>query len=136
MFDRTSLHVALLLWGCIFSLIAAVCMFMSKNFDRTKRELLIAQLINSSVLMLADALAWEFRGAPGKISYFIVVISNFLVFFLSDSLLFFYHTYLCVCLFPDKKSVPKKRVTMVFGIAILGMALVVASQFETVSSFV
>ena len=129
MFDRTSLHVALLLWGCIFSLIAAVCMFMSKNFDKTKRELLLAQLINSSILMFADALAWEFRGKPGEVSYFIVRISNFVVFFLSDSLLFFYHRYLCEYLFRDRKEIPKKRVTAVYGIAILGMALVTASQF-------
>lgn len=104
-------------------------MFMSKNFDKTKRELLLAQLINCSLLMFADALAWEFRGAPGTVSYSIVRISNFMVFFLSDSLLFFYHRYVCECLFPDKKEMPKRRVAAVYGIAVLGMALVVASQF-------
>lgn len=36
MFDRQSIHVALLLWGFIFCLIAAVCMFVGKNFDREK----------------------------------------------------------------------------------------------------
>lgn len=61
MFDRTSLHVALLLWGFIFSLIAALCMFMSKNFDKTKRKLLLALLLNCSLLLFGDALAWEFR---------------------------------------------------------------------------
>lgn len=129
MFDRTSLHVALLLWGCIFSIIAALCMFMSRNFDKTKRKLLLALLINSSVLLLSDAFAWEFRGNSGTVSYFIVRISNFLVFFLSDSLLFFYHTYLCICIFRGKKYIPKRRILIVYGIAITGMALVILSQF-------
>lgn len=104
MFDRTSLHVALLLWGCIFSLIAALCMFMSKNFDREKRKLLLALLLNSSLLLLSDAFAWEFRGTSGTTAYFIVRISNFLVFFLSDSLLLVYHRYLCLCLFRRRKK--------------------------------
>ena len=65
MFGRTSLHVALLLWGCIFSLIAALCMFMSRNFDKVKRKLLLALLINGSILLLCDAFAWEFKGKSG-----------------------------------------------------------------------
>ena len=129
MFDRTSLHVALLLWGCIFSLIAALCMFMSKNFDREKRKLLLALLLNSSLLLLSDAFAWEFRGTSGTTAYFIVRISNFLVFFLSDSLLLVYHRYLCLCLFRREKKVPVYRIRMVYGIAVAGMLLVVVSQF-------
>lgn len=129
MFDCTSLHVALLLWGCIFSLIATLCMFMSKNFDKEKRKLLLALLLNCSFLLLSDAFAWEFRGVSGTAGYFIVRISNFFVFFLSDSLLFFYHTYLCLCLFRGKKQIPKRRIGTVYGIAVIGMALVVASQF-------
>lgn len=129
MFDRTSLHVALLLWGFIFSLIAALCMFMSKNFDKTKRKVLLALLLNCSFLLFSDALAWEFRGIPGTVAYYVVKISNFAVFFLSDSLLFFYHTYLCVCLFRGKKQLPERRIIFVYGIAIVGMILVIASQF-------
>ena len=34
MFNRRSIHVALLLWGCIFCVIAALCMYMSRNFDK------------------------------------------------------------------------------------------------------
>lgn len=129
MFDRTSLHVALLLWGCLFSLIAALCMFMSRNFDREKRRLLLTLLLNCSFLLFSDALAWEFRGAPGTIAYFIVQISNFCVFFLSDSLLLFYHRYLCLCLYHRKNKLPTHRIRIVYGIAVLGMLLVVVSQF-------
>lgn len=129
MFDYKSLHVALLLWGCIFSLIAAICMFMSKNFDKSKRKLLLAQLLNTSLLLLADALAWKFRGVEEPTAYFLVRISNFMVFFLSDSLLFFYHRYLCICLYGRRKDICRGRVSAVYGVSIIGMALVVLSQF-------
>jgi len=36
MFNRQSIHIAMLLWGAIFSPLAALCMFMSKNFNREK----------------------------------------------------------------------------------------------------
>lgn len=54
MFDRQSLHIALLMWGCIFNLIAALCMFMSKNFDGQKRKWMCMQL-SSAVLLGSDA---------------------------------------------------------------------------------
>ena len=41
MFNRQSLHIALLLWGCIFSL--------------------LAQQLTCAVLLASDALAWGWR---------------------------------------------------------------------------
>ena len=129
MFDRTSLHIAMLLWGTIFALIAALCMFMSKNFDKRKRRYLMAMLINCALLLFSDALAWDFRGRRGSIASYVVHISNFLVFFLSDSLLLFYQAYLQICMFGDRMERPKKRIIAVGLIAVVGMGLVIASQF-------
>ena len=55
MFDRQSLHIALLMWGCIFNLIAALCMFMSKNFDRQKQKWMLCMQLSSAVLLGSDA---------------------------------------------------------------------------------
>lgn len=62
MFDRRSIHVALLLWGSIFSVIAALCMYMSRNFDKEKRRWLLLFQISSAALLFADTLAWRYRG--------------------------------------------------------------------------
>ena len=35
------LQVAILIWGCAFCAIAALCMFLSSNYDREKRRYLI-----------------------------------------------------------------------------------------------
>lgn len=134
MFDRTSLHVALLLWGCIFSLIATLCMFMSSNFNKEKRRWLLSIQATSALLLLSDAFAWEFRGRPGTAMYWIVVISNLLVFVLSDCMLAEYNGYVSCILFGSRnnrktKRVPDKRIRLVYIIAATGALLVVISQF-------
>lgn len=135
MFDRQSLHIALLLWGCIFCLIAALCMFMSRNFNREKRKWLLLLLLAGGSLLLSDALAWGYRGRPGAFSREMVYLSNFLVFVFSDVLLFLFHGYVCCCLFSEEErrkrvlGYPLFRCRGVFWIGISGVLLVVISQF-------
>ena len=106
MFNRQSLHIALLLWGCIFSLIAAVCIFMIQNYDKEKRRWLLAQQLTCAVLLASDALAWGWRGIPGATAAVIVRVSNFLVFALTDVILLLFHGYLCCYLFPGCTARP------------------------------
>ena len=144
MFNRQSLHIALLLWGCIFSLIAALCISTNKNFDKEKRRWLLCQQLTCSVLLLSDALAWGYRGYPGLAGSLVVHISNFLVFAFSDVILLLFHGYLCCYLFPDSqvrlrlsgnsknetpgKDQPVIRIRAVTVIAILALLLVILSQ--------
>lgn len=39
--DEKVLQVAILIWGCVFCAIAALCIFLSSNYDREKRRYLI-----------------------------------------------------------------------------------------------
>lgn len=131
MFDRQSLHIALLMWGCIFNLIAALCMFMSKNFDGQKRKWMLCMQLSSAVLLGSDAVAWAFRGVSGQTGYLMVRISNFLVFALSDVMLLLFHGYVCCYLFEKVKPGKHQnfRIKAVYLIALTGIFLVVLSQF-------
>ena len=152
MYSRQSFHIALLLWGCIFSLIAAFCMFISRNFNREKRKWLLFIQLSSALLLLSDAFAWGYRGSMEPEAAIMVRISNFLVFVLSDVILFFFHGYVCCYLFPDsqnrialtpgkrqytkqvklkkwKKDIPEKRIRAVSLITVLGILMVIVSQF-------
>lgn len=131
MFDRQSLHIALLMWGCIFSLIAALCMFMSKNFDKEKRRLILTLLLLTALLLGMDAATWDFRGDAGRTAYYMVRISNFFVFAVSDVILWFFHAYVCCCLFEKRKEQRKGifRVKLVYAICMVGVLLVILSQF-------
>ena len=131
MFDRQSLHIALLVWGCIFSLLAALCMFMGRNFEKEKKRWMILMQLSCAVLLLNDALAWGFRGGQGTVAYYMVRISNFVVFLYSDVLFYLFHRYMCECMFGKQKKGGKRDVRIIAGslIAIVGMVLVVISQF-------
>lgn len=131
MFDIQSIHIALLLWGCIFSLLTAVCMFMSKNFDPKKRKWMLHMEMVCAVLLFSDALAWGYRGDSGMTAFYMVRISNFFVFFMSDLLLFLFHGYVCCCLFhqTEEQHLPNIRIHAVRLIATAGMIIVILSQF-------
>lgn len=130
MFDRQSIHIALLLWGSIFALIAALCMFMSRNFNREKRRWMLFMQFATAVLLFSDALAWAFRGGSGRTGYLMVRISNFLVFAMSDVVLLLFHGYTCCYLFGKRKEkLPVRRIKAGYLIALAGILLVVISQF-------
>ncbi len=128
MFNRQSLHIAMLLWGSVFGLIAAFCMFMSKNFDKEKRYWLILLELGVSLLLLSDSLAWGYRGAHGSVAYIVVRVSNFLVFAMSDVVVALYTAYMCSWLFENKK-VKDVMVKISYILSLAGVALVVISQF-------
>ncbi len=131
MFNYQAVHIAVLIWACLFDLIAAVCTLINTSFEPHKRRWLLAMQLSGAVLMCCDALAWAYRGSAGEMSYWMVRVSNFLVFFDSDFILLLFHGYVCSCLFGDVPGTerPRRRIAAGYLIALLGMVLVVVSQF-------
>ena len=127
--DEKVLQVAILIWGCVFCAIAALCIFLSSNYDREKRRYLILMESFASLLLLMDAMAHIFSGYPGVPGSVMVCISSFLVFFLSDVFPLCFHIYVCVYLFSKKERRTLKRVKTGYVIAAAGAAFVVISQF-------
>ena len=127
--DEKVLQVAILIWGCVFCAIAALCIFLSSNYDREKRRYLILMESFASLLLLMDAMAHIFSGYPGVPGSVMVCISSFLVFLLSDVFLLCFHIYVCVYLFSKKERRTLKRVKAGYVIAAAGAAFVVISQF-------
>lgn len=131
LFNRQSVHIALLLWGCIFCLLAALCLHLSRDLDREKKKYILLLELSGSILLGSDAVAWGFRGVPGTLGRYMVHISNFLVFAFSDILLFLYHAYLCCNLFEKNPQEKEQvfRVKLVSIIAMTALCLVILSQF-------
>ena len=127
--DEKVLQVAILIWGCVFCAIAALCIFLSSNYDREKRRYLILMESFASLLLLMDAMAHIFSGYPGVPGSVMVCISSFLVFLLSDVFLLCFHIYVCVYLFSKRERRTLKRVKAGYVIAAAGVAFVVISQF-------
>ena len=129
MLDEKVLQVAILIWGCVFCAIAALCIFLSSNYDREKRRYLILMESFASMLLLMDAMAHIFSGYPGVPGSVMVCISSFLVFLLSDVVLLCFHIYVCVYLFSKRERRTLKRVKAGYVIAAAGAVFVVISQF-------
>lgn len=151
MFTVQSIHVSMELWAAIFCVIMAVCLFYNKGMSRYKRKLLLYMELSGAILVGMDACAWAFRGYPGTIGYWMVRISNFMVFFMSDVILLIVHEYVCMNIFAthieynggdlkyrgwrklhyriSKIREESFRVRIVYDVAIIGMILVIVSQF-------
>ncbi|MDD6405373.1 MAG: histidine kinase [Clostridiales bacterium] len=148
MLTRQSVHVSMLLWGSIFCAIAALCMYLCKSFEKEKRRWMILMQICCGMLLLNDALAWYYRGAAGKFAYGIVRLSNFFVFLFSVALIILFNAYICCLLFGTadlavlagnndskgnavkiKRDFPIIRIYAVYIIAVIGIILVIVSQF-------
>ena len=113
----------------LFCLVMALCMYLNNNFDNKKRKWLILMQVFTALLLFNDSLAYIFRGYPGTAGYYIVHISNFMVFALSDVVMFFFHVYVCSYLFANEEWRNIRRAKSVCYICMAGVALVVISQF-------
>lgn len=127
--DIRSLHNALLLWGCVFNVVGAVCMLVLRNFDRDKRRWMIGILFSTAILLGSDFLVWTFDGAPGQTAYYIVRITNFLVFFFTLATLAAFNGLVSFYIYPDKEQHQTKWTMLVFVVCGIGMLMVVLSQF-------
>lgn len=123
------MNIALLLWGCLFCLIAAVCLFLSKNYNHRRRKWMLLMQLSTAILLFGDALAWIFRGYPGTVGFYMVRIGNFIVFAGVDLVLLFFHEYICSYLMTPSQRKKSKRAHAACFLGILGVLLVIVSQF-------
>lgn len=129
MFSNALVQVGLLFGGCLFCLVIALCMYLSNNFDSKKRKWLLLMQLFTALLLFSDAFAYIFRGYPGNVGCYIVHISNFMVFILSDVVMFFFNVYVCSYLFANGEWKNIHRTKCVSYICAIGIALVIFSQF-------
>ena len=87
MTDIALFHIAFELWGCLFCLLAALFLYPIRKLHPRTNTLIALELCNA-VMVLSDAFAWGYRGTLTASGYYIVRISNILVF-LSSYLLYY-----------------------------------------------
>lgn len=118
----------MLMWGCIFCLISSFCLFLGRNYNGERRKWMLSMQLSTAVLMGSDTFVWIFRGMPGRLGFYGVRISNFLVFVLNDLILLLFQQYIgCHIFGEDRKK--NKWIRISSGIALFGILMVVISQF-------
>lgn len=124
-------HVAMEFWGTLFFTITAICLFFIRSFDKDKRRILFLMQVSSAVLLCMDALAWLFRGYPGQTGYYMVRITNFLVFFVTDMIVLLFHCYVWESIkytFEEERK-PLFRIRLVYVIIAAAVVMLLISQF-------
>ena len=85
--------------------------------------------VSTAVLLGSDAFAWMYSGVPGRLEYYMVRISNFLVYMLIDLTLLFFQQYLGHRIFQEEERKNNRWLKAAGAFAIAGVLLVVLSQF-------
>ena len=120
-------HISLEVWGAVFCVIAAIAMWIGHTCKADR--MVIRMEFTAAALLVMDALAWGFRGYPGATGYYMVRISNLLVFVLTYILSIEYTDYV-ISRIEDKGDFPVNTWQWaVYMIGLLGIVMVVSNLF-------
>ena len=121
----TSLQVfiALELWGSLFVILLAICIYFVGNRRIDEERWMLRLLLATGVLLSSDAFTWIFNRAQGNGAYDVLIISNFLVYIMGYEILRLFTRYV-TCL-----TGPGPMANAVYAIAYVGMLLTFINLF-------
>ncbi len=123
------INVSLEIWGCVLSLVVAVCLVVGQRPRAVLDRLFLRLLACNAVILLCDAAAWLFKGRLDPVSWWGVRISNFCVFALGYVLLAFFTHYLTVYL-GRRARVSTVPLRLICIMCVISLVLVILSQFK------
>ena len=109
--------------------VLALLVYLTALEPKRKFALMMLEF-SAMLLMIADRYAYLFRGDTSTLGWWMVRISNFLVFFLTLVVLYSFNLYLIDLLTHEGGlEAPPRRLKVAGVLACVGMAMVVISQF-------
>lgn len=125
-----AIHVVLESTCAFMCLLCFLLTFLGKN-TLSKSGVLIAQMLITNVfLLVADSVAYAFRGNVSPTGFLATHVSNYLVFVLQFVMLLFSIQYIIALLEERKVSVTGSFLQLLQAICLVGIALVSVSQFN------
>lgn len=124
------INVSLETFGGLLSLIFILCLY-STQLQKERLELhYIRLLICNTVLLFCDAAAWLFKWRTDAFSFYMVHISNFLVFSLGYLMLVLFTHYLVSFLRLKDSRITKTPIYVMNSLMLLAFCLVIVSQLN------
>ena len=118
----------MMIMSSMCAVISIFVLFM-KALPRKRREALLSVEVCAMIIMIADCFAYHFRGDPSALGFWIVRVSNFLVFFLNIGILYAFNAYL-INLYEDSgNGFGLKRLKVVNFLGLAGAVMLIVSQF-------
>ena len=109
--------------------VIAVFVLLMKSLPTKRRHALLAVEICAMFIMISDCLAYAYRGNPSETGYWIVRISNFVVFALNIGILYAFNAYLTNLYESAGSGKGLKRLKVVRYLGVAGTAMLTVSQF-------
>lgn len=110
--------------------IMTLFVYMTNAISKKRKEALMLLELSAMFLLIADRRAYIYRGDTSALGWWMVRISNFLVFFLTLVVIYSFNLYL-IDLFTHEGRLERtpRRLKAVHILALLGMAMVIVSQY-------
>ena len=121
------LDIMLMLCGACA--IVMVLIVMTDFLAKRRKQILIMMELTAFFLLWFDRLAYIYAGAPGDKAGILVRLSNFMVFFLTPTIVLFFNLYLTDWLYKEGKvgiRLKRLRVISVLSVAAMIMAIISA----------
>ena len=110
--------------------IIAVFVLFSRAIGKKRKRALMMIELSAMALLISDMLAYRFRGNVTRLGYYMVRISNFLVFFLILALVYSFNLYLIDLLTKEGQlSRVPRRLRAAELLLFIGAVLLILSQF-------
>ena len=122
-------HVTLEIWGAIICAIATICAMNGAKVETRVSHRTAMITANTMVLMIADCLAWAYRGVVSPSAILITRVSNFMVFTCNYLMILLFFFYVQALLREKGTEVNKTLVWVVYGIFLISEGLLILSQF-------
>lgn len=122
-------NVSLEASGCVLSFVVAVCLLAGGRTRAALDRLFLRLLICNAAILFFDAAAWLFKGRPGRVNWWGVRVSNFLVFALGYVLLAAFTHYLTAYL-GLRVRVSPLPLRVMRAMCVFSVLLVIFSQFN------
>lgn len=129
MSDLRNIHIPLELWGAFFCVVTTFCILSNKNADKNIRKAIGGLQVANVILLVADTLAWYFRGTSSTFGYVMVRVSNYIVFLMTYVMLAFLAMYLCLRVPAKQRARARVGLWMICGICIIYAICLTLSQF-------
>ncbi|MEG1847050.1 MAG: histidine kinase, partial [Lachnospiraceae bacterium] len=129
------INASLEIWGCVMSVVVALCMVLSKMpRERSDHSYLSCLACNAGVLLF-DVLALFFRGHPGVLCWWGVRVSNYLAYSFGAGLLISFSGYLTEFL-GAREPVSRRPLHMIRVVSVLYLLLIVLTQFYPIVYYI
>ena len=109
--------------------VCALFVYMTRTFSKTKKKALLLLELGGMALLIFERGAAVFDGEPSTIGFWMVRICNFMVFFLTVGMIYFFNLYLTDVVNENNEILVVPDRLKVSGVlALIGCGMVVISQ--------